>query len=153
MDDGWSGESIVVGIDDTLASRAAMLWAARYARMVAGTLRAVHVVERDVMAPARVMGNVGPSVAGLQPPRIGMLTATVREIYESVSPAPDWSFELILGGAAAELVAISRGASLLVVGTGEHRGIDRLLHGSVSHYCLSHSSCPVTAVPARLWVE
>ena len=37
----------------------------------------------------------------------------------------------------------------LVVGGKEHVGIGRLVHGSVSHYCLSHAQCSaVVAVPA-----
>jgi hypothetical protein len=36
---------------------------------------------------------------------------------------------------------------MLVVGTREHTGVRRLVGGSVSHYCLSHASCPVVAVP------
>ena len=37
---------------------------------------------------------------------------------------------------------------LLALGAREHTGIGRLLAGSVSHYCLSHSAVPVAAVPA-----
>jgi nucleotide-binding universal stress UspA family protein len=48
----------------------------------------------------------------------------------------------------------SEEADLLVVGTGDHVGLGRLLVGSVSHYCLSHAKCPVVAVPApRLVAE
>ena len=36
---------------------------------------------------------------------------------------------------------------VLVVGTHEHHGLGRVLHGSVSHYVLSHAPCPVVAVP------
>jgi nucleotide-binding universal stress UspA family protein len=37
----------------------------------------------------------------------------------------------------------------LVVGTRDHVGLGRLFAGSISHYCLSHASCPVVAVPAE----
>jgi hypothetical protein len=46
------------------------------------------------------------------------------------------------------LVERFQGAAALVLGNRDHVGIDRLLVGSVSHYCLSHASCPVVAVPA-----
>ncbi|MDH6125831.1 universal stress protein [Kitasatospora sp. GP82] len=36
---------------------------------------------------------------------------------------------------------------LLVVSTGRQGGLRRLLHGSVSRYCLAHATCPVVAVP------
>jgi Universal stress protein family len=54
----------------------------------------------------------------------------------------------VTGYAGEVLVARSRDAQLLVVGTREYAGLGRLLVGSVSHYCLSHASCPVVAVPA-----
>ena len=47
----------------------------------------------------------------------------------------------------------SKDAKLVVVGTREHVGLDRLLAGSVSHYCLSHAACPVVAVPAPLMMS
>src|ERR1019366_1130330 len=36
---------------------------------------------------------------------------------------------------------------LLIVGTGRRGGLGRLLHRSVSRYCLAHAKCPVLAVP------
>ena len=45
------------------------------------------------------------------------------------------------------LVAESRDAQLLVIGTQEHTGLRRAVLGSVSHYCLSHARAPVVAIP------
>src|ERR1019366_4161566 len=36
---------------------------------------------------------------------------------------------------------------LLIVGTGRRGGLGRLLHRSVSRYCLAHAKCPVLAIP------
>ena len=36
---------------------------------------------------------------------------------------------------------------LLVIGTGRRAGVGRVLHRSVSRYCLAHARCPVLAVP------
>ena len=41
----------------------------------------------------------------------------------------------------------SQAGDLLVVGTGRHGGLSRLLHGTVSRYCVAHARCPVLAVP------
>ena len=38
-------QRIVVGLDDTPTSRAALRWAARQARLTGGTVRAVHVID------------------------------------------------------------------------------------------------------------
>ncbi len=36
---------------------------------------------------------------------------------------------------------------LLIVGTGRRAGLGRMLHRSVSRYCLAHAKCPVLTVP------
>jgi nucleotide-binding universal stress UspA family protein len=36
---------------------------------------------------------------------------------------------------------------LLVIGSGRRSGMGRLLHASVSRYCIAHAACPVLAVP------
>jgi nucleotide-binding universal stress UspA family protein len=36
---------------------------------------------------------------------------------------------------------------LLVIGAGRRSSIGRILHASVSRYCLAHAACPVLAVP------
>ena len=36
---------------------------------------------------------------------------------------------------------------LLIIGTGRRAGLGRVLHRSVSRYCLAHAKCPVLAVP------
>ena len=59
-----------------------------------------------------------------------------------------WTLEVQEGGAGPELVAVSRGDRLVVVGTREHTGLRRAVSGSVSHYVLSHADVPVVAVPA-----
>jgi len=41
----------------------------------------------------------------------------------------------------------SRPGDLLVIGTGRHGGVGRLLCGKVSRYCLAHAGCPVLSVP------
>ena len=78
----------------------------------------------------------------LQPPD------EVSRLFQSVHPEPSWTLQCFAGEPGPLLRAWSAGADLLVVGTGGHVGLGRLLVGSVSHYCLTHSRCPVVAVPA-----
>jgi nucleotide-binding universal stress UspA family protein len=70
-------------------------------------------------------------------------------VFQEIGPRPDWSMEFLRGEPGPVLVRESKGAQLLVIGTREHVGLGRLLVGSISHYCLSHASCPVVAVPAE----
>jgi nucleotide-binding universal stress UspA family protein len=36
---------------------------------------------------------------------------------------------------------------LLIIGTGRRAGLARVLHRSVSRYCMAHARCPVLAIP------
>ena len=36
---------------------------------------------------------------------------------------------------------------LLIIGTGRRAGLGRVLHRSVSRYCMAHARCPVLAIP------
>jgi nucleotide-binding universal stress UspA family protein len=48
----------------------------------------------------------------------------------------------------------SNPGDILVIGTGRHGGVRRLLACKVSRYCLAHACCPVIAVPpSELAVE
>jgi nucleotide-binding universal stress UspA family protein len=147
---------IVVGLDDSPSGKAALQWAAQQAKITGAALRAVHGLG----------GPYGLGSAGIPPP-IHPMEATpippielapeelqdayrnvITAVFEAVSPSPDWVLDFVTGYAGEVLVSRSRDAQLLVVGTREHAGLGRLLVGSVSHYCLSHASCPVVAVPA-----
>ena len=50
-------------------------------------------------------------------------------------------------------VGESKDARLLVLGARGHRGLERLLVGSVGHYCLSHAFCPVVWVRRQNWTR
>lgn len=138
---------IVVGIDQSPSARAALQWAAAHARRTGAVLRAVHVHNRT---HPRLPYGVGPtSVPPANPQPWGEHErADVAEMFESLKPEPSWTLYLVEDHPGAELVRAAKEAELLVIGTGEHTGVDRLMSGSVSHYCLSHAEVPVVTVPA-----
>ena len=139
---------IVVGLDDSPSSKAALDWAAEQARSVGAVLRAVHVLDWPY----------GLSSAGFPAPANFMDVSreelrnsyrqTMAAVFDAVSPRPDWTLQFASGDTGRVLVRQSKDARLLVVGTREHAGLARILDGSVSHYCLTHAVCPVVAVPA-----
>jgi len=138
---------IVVGFDSTPAAAEALRWAARYARAVGAELHAVHAYvwkdRESVPVPTGLsVLDTSENPREVQPPE------EVSQLFASVQPDAGWTLQAIADDPGPLLTRQAAGADLLVVGTGEHVGLGRLLVGSVSHYCLSHATCPVVAVPA-----
>ncbi|HEU4909536.1 MAG TPA: universal stress protein [Propionibacteriaceae bacterium] len=137
---------IIVGLDDSPSGRAALRWAARQAVLAGSLLRAIHVLDWPYGSATDPEGNTSqPSHAEIDESYRRSITA----VFEQADPDPDWQLEFARGDAGPVLVREAKGAQLLVVGTREHVGLGRLLVGSISHYCLTHATCPVVAIPAE----
>lgn len=139
--------AVVVAIDDSPSSRAALAWAAEYARAVQTPLTAVHVMHCELGSPA----GWSPGFGGIPPTptaaEIDLYRSNLQLQFDTLAPEATWSLGFLEGPTGPTIVEHTQQARLLVVGTREHRGMDRLLLGSVSHYLLSHAACPVVAVP------
>jgi nucleotide-binding universal stress UspA family protein len=140
-----SRNEIIVGLDDSPSSRAALQWAAQQSLQAGTLLRAIHVLDLPYG-----MSSVGwEDIPRLTQKEIESAYRTrITKVFEHIDPQPDWSMEFVRGDAGPVLVRESKDAQLLVVGTRDHVGLGRLFAGSISHYCVSHASCPVVAVPA-----
>ena len=149
MDEPGPGVEIVVGLDDSPSARAALNWAADYARAAGLQLRAVHVISDRTSAMGWTPGVPGMAYLG-QPSNTEEVSARMRVLFQQVHPDPEWVLEVEHGPVGPLLVERSRQAAALILGTRDHVGLERLLVGSVSHHCLSHASCPVVAVPAAV---
>ena len=135
---------IVVGIDGSEASRDALRWAYDEARMRSAALRVVHVWVYPYLGPR----------TGVHEPRELMegdaATLLAGELEEFRAEVPDNEVpietRLLEGSAADGLVAESRDADLVVVGTRGRGGFSSLLLGSVSAEVAHHARCPVVLV-------
>ena len=140
---------IVVGLDVSPASHAALAWAANQARTTGAELRAVHAVQllpRSAMLASVGWTSVPTSLVSSD--RVEQAYRnTVTAMWEMVQPEPSWRLEFYHADPGRLLVAESAHVALLVIGTREHVGWGRILNGSISHYCLRHAVCPVVAVP------
>jgi nucleotide-binding universal stress UspA family protein len=143
-----TANEIIVGIDDSPSGRAALRWAAAYARSIGMALRAVHVVDRpeahDMYAYPVVADYTYPESGGVEEAQ----RRPIMRVFDDVHPEPSWTLQFAQGHAGRIMVGESKDAKLLVLGAQEHRGLERLLVGSVGHYCLNHAFCPVVSVPA-----
>jgi nucleotide-binding universal stress UspA family protein len=142
-----SSNEIVVGFDVSPPALAALTWAASQARSSGCTLRAIHVVDWARAQNLYAVPVVEDRVYAEDDPVDAEYRRQIEEAFASVGPAADWTLHFGQGHAGRVLVDQSRDARLLVVGGREHVGLERMLVGSASHYCVSHAKCPVVVVP------
>jgi nucleotide-binding universal stress UspA family protein len=142
-------DEIVVGLNMSPAAKAALRWAAEYARAVGVSLRAVTILDWPTVMTSEdtpLMEAIGYRP---NPQLIADYQQQVRDLFDAVQPEQDWTLQFEMGRPGRVLVHQSESARLLVIGTGEHVGLGRILVGSTSHHCLSHAFCPVVGVPTR----
>jgi len=132
---------IVVGVDGSPASVAALKWGARQAMLTGSSLDAtigwqypthygnelLYVEDFDWAGVARSTLDAAIAEAGTED-----TFACGRTVTE--------------GHPAQVLVRASVDADLLVVGTRGHGGFTGLLLGSVGNYVIAHAACPVLVV-------
>jgi nucleotide-binding universal stress UspA family protein len=141
------GDRIVVGVDGSDASRAALRWAAQQARRLGAEVVAVHAWAPASLAPYACV-RARPTRAEQRERAAELLAAAVRETF---GPRIDPAVRAVLveGVPARVLVRQTRGALLLALGL-SRPGPDRLLPavGPVARECLRHSPIPVVTVPS-----
>jgi nucleotide-binding universal stress UspA family protein len=141
---------VLVGLDASVSARAALHWAASYARSTGAGLRAIHVLEwpevHDMYVTSVIEDLMYPDDSNVD----RACRAELRQIFSGIDPRPEWRLEFGQGKPGRLLINEAADARLLVVGTREHVRLGRLLVGSTSHYCLTHAPCPVVAVPAMV---
>jgi nucleotide-binding universal stress UspA family protein len=137
-------DTIVVGVDGSETSRAALRWAVEEARLRNARVRAVHAwwiypMLTDGLPttdePERLDDEATERVQAF-------VTETLGEQPDvEVTPVAVQGMQ-----AAAALVEAARDADLLVVGSRGVGGFTGLLVGSVSDQCTHHAPCPIVIV-------
>jgi len=141
-------DALVVAVDDSPSSRAALRFAADLA---AGLGRPLHVLsawnfitgsapQQDPDAP--------PSVEAWQAEAERRLAAMLSE-ESSGHPDPDLRPVVVHGNTVPTLLAASELAAHLIVGNRGRGGFSALLLGSTSEQLVRHAGCPVTVVRPR----
>ncbi|MDC0769042.1 universal stress protein [Streptomyces sp. HD] len=139
---------VVVGVDGSPSSLAAVEVAAREAGLRGVALRLVHAFG----LPAAHIPSGGrpwePSGAGLRELIDGTLLKAERRAHDT-APGVEILREVVVGDPVTVLEIESRSASLAVVGS---RGLSRfgaLLLGSTAGHLAAHAACPVLVVRRR----
>lgn len=138
---------IVVGLDDSPASRAALVWAARQSKQTGVPLRVVHTWQMSALATAAIPSGIGDYWVAAAGDARAVATRWVLDTLGGDAAEIRWTLDIVEGPPGPVLVSRAASATLLVLGTREHTGLVRAVLGSVSHYCLSHAASPVVAVP------
>lgn len=132
---------IVVGVDGSQASKDALGWAARQARLTGASLRAV--------ASWRWPNYITRVPPGADP--AADTRRTLDEVLEEVL-ADQTDLEItrhvVEGPPGPALLTQAVGAELLVVGAKGRAAFPGMLLGSVAEYCVRNGECPVVVVRA-----
>jgi len=129
---------IVVGVDGSSTSKAALAWAVREA-VRTGAL--VEAVTAYYWYPMPIKDIDFKSVAQ------DVLADAIREAVSLDGPVEIMS-KVVEGNAARALLDAAATADLLVVGSRGRGGFTEALLGSVAQHCVHHSACPVVVVRA-----
>src|SRR5262245_20456942 len=138
---------IVVGVDGSPASRAAVEWAAAEAVRRKSELVVVHVYDWRVVG-ARV--PVAGAYAGEVRARAEELVADATADARAIAPAVTVRGQAVVGAVGPTLVSLSTQARLVVLGSRGRGGFASLLLGSVSQQVATHAVGPVVVVRGRL---
>ena len=143
--------SVVVGVDGSANSIAALKWAARYAQSTDGIVHTVYVWSYPIttIAPAPLGG------AAAAPPEL--MTEAASEalsgfIAEADLPDDIHIVHVVREGSTSKVLlehAKDADAEILVVGARGHGGFAGLLLGSVANAVINHAPCPVAVIPAK----
>jgi len=144
--------SIVVGVDGSDASHEALRWAADEARLRSASLVAVYawafVPPQPIGDPGMLAMPAGDLPGQLEAESEAAQIALDDAVVEALGTDPAVGVErrLVEGEAGDVLVAESKAAEIVVVGSHGRSGLKAALLGSVSRHVVAHAACPVVVV-------
>ncbi|WP_030565031.1 universal stress protein [Streptomyces aureocirculatus] len=132
---------IVVGVDGSPPSRAALRWAVRQARVTSSVVESLIAWDYPTTAgwPPLPLPDDFESTFGKT------LSEAVAQVTKD-EPGVEIRQAVIDGNAAKALITAAQGADLLVVGNRGHGAFTQALLGSVSQHCVHLAPCPVVVV-------
>jgi nucleotide-binding universal stress UspA family protein len=140
---------IVVGVDGSAGSTAALRWAAAWAGQRDAEVRVLTAYHRQ--HPGQLFG-AAPERPAVDEKATAVLHAAVTEA-RSIAPDTEVRGMALPGYAVPMLLHAAEGAALLVVGDRANRGMPGLPFGSVSSQVATHARCSVVVVRGRSGAE
>lgn len=151
MSESPAERGIVVGVDGSPESHAAVRWAAQEAVLRRRPVTLLHVV-----APIVVTWPTEPVITGFYEWQEDNATEVLKQSQETLhsevegSPSPEVHLELRHDGIMTELSSASESADMIVVGSRGLGPVGGAVLGSVSRALLHHARCPVIVARERV---
>jgi nucleotide-binding universal stress UspA family protein len=135
-------ERIVVGIDGSSSSRAALAWAAHQAELTSAPLTVIVTwfFPTSYGYPIGWPEDFNPAADAKT-----ILDESVQEVLGG-APSIPVTTEVVEGHPSVVLVEASKSAALVVVGSRGHGEFAGMLLGSVSEFLSTHAHCPVVII-------
>lgn len=135
--------ALVVAVDDSPSAREALRWSAGLATALGRPLHVVAIWNFVTgAAPADQSPDAAPSIERWQAEAERRLAAVLQEEVGGAEVRP----LVVHGNTAPVLLAVSKLADHLVLGSRGRGGFTGLLLGSTSEQLVRHGHCPVTVV-------
>lgn len=145
-------KGIVVGVDGSSSSMAAVRWATDEAAMRNVPLSLIHVVDTPPAGLLALGGAVLPPLAETEDWQktegANTVSAAVKVVEDSTQSGahPKLRAEVCFAATVPTLVDLSKEAQMIVVGSRGQGAINRILLGSVSSGLIHHAHCPVAVI-------
>jgi nucleotide-binding universal stress UspA family protein len=136
---------VVVGVDGSPESIAALRWARHYGEATGSPVRAVRAWHYPSAFGVPVGKAPEPVTEDVETRLYGELADVIAQAYPE-SPGARAEAKVVYGHPAEALIEESRNASLLVVGYRGHGAFTGMLVGSVSIHCVTNAVVPVVVV-------
>ncbi|MFI7636778.1 universal stress protein [Nonomuraea sp. NPDC049400] len=134
---------VIVGVDGSATSRAAVEWAANDAFRMRVPLRIVHAVDRS---PYQISKHPAPAMPDLLLREGHRILREAEALVRERQPTVEIETRDIEGAPAEVLREQAEGATEIVVGSRGLGGFSGALLGSVSMHVAGHVHCPVVVV-------
>ena len=144
---------VLVAVDLSRDSRAALLWAGRQAPNPEAPVKVLHVLHDPAEAPGKYIGKGSDSGFPMMERAEEMLAefmSGLRENHPELKRIVEAETKVVAGLPAQTIVgeAMKLGASLIVVGSRGQSGLACMIYGSISQKVTQLSPIPVTVVKA-----
>lgn len=148
MSSPTANSPIVVGVDNSVVSRAALRWATREALLHSVALTLVYAVPAESFSAVEFVFAAPSAHLQHQQNEAQQVIADAVAVVNDVSAghSPQIVTEIRQGSAVPTLVELSKDARMVVVGSHGQGAFGRTLLGSVSTGLVHHAHCPVAVI-------